>query len=123
VSATAAAAARLAGGVALALLLAAAATPASAQDAAAGDARAGQRIAGARCAVCHGNDGIAVQPDSPNLAGQNAIYMVAQLRHFRSGERKSEQMNIVSSELSDAEIANLAAWYAAIEVTVQVPGR
>ncbi|WP_052388797.1 c-type cytochrome [Belnapia moabensis] len=101
----------------LAFLLA---SPALAQD---GDARAGRRLAGGRCAVCHGNDGIAVQPDAPNLAGQNPTYLAAQLRAFRDKLRVHEQMNLMAAALSEADIANLAAWYAAIEVTATPPGR
>ena len=73
--------------------------------------------------MCHGNNGIAQQPDAPNLAGQNPAYVAAQLGHFRSGERKHEQMNLIAAELSDAQIADLAAWFAAIEVEATVPGR
>jgi cytochrome c553 len=105
----------------MALLLAACVVaPAAAQE---GDPRAGRRLAGARCAVCHGNDGIARQPDAANLAGQPAIYVSNQLRAYRSGERKNEQMNIIAGELTDAQIADLAAWYEAIQVEVTVPGR
>jgi cytochrome c553 len=115
------------GRVAAAALLAlagAATTVAPAQEqAAAGDPRAGRRLAGARCAACHGNDGIAVLPEAPNLAGQNAAYSAAQLRLYRSGERRHELMTVVSQELTDAQIADLAAWYAAIELTATVPGR
>ncbi len=88
-----------------------------------GDARAGRRLAGGRCAVCHGNDGIAVQPDAPNLAGQNPMYLAEQLRAFRDKVRVHEQMNLMAAALSEADIANLAAWYAAIEVTATPPGR
>lgn len=101
-----------------ALLLAA--LPVAAQE---GDARAGRRLAGARCAVCHGNDGVAVQPDAPNLAGQNPLYAAAQLKHFRSGERRHEQMNLLAKDLTDPQIADLTAWYASIQVEVSVPGR
>jgi cytochrome c553 len=66
----------------LALVLAAGAVaPAVAQE---GDPRAGRRLAGGRCAVCHGNDGIARQPDAANLAGQPAIYVTNQLNAFRA---------------------------------------
>ena len=102
----------------LGLLLACAILPAQAAD-----PRAGRRLAGARCAVCHGNDGIAVQPDAPNLAGQNPAYLAAQLEAFRTGARQQEQMSLMARELTDAQIADLAAWYAAIEVTATVPGR
>ena len=110
-------------GAAAALLLGAAlAAPAAAQDAS-GDARAGRRLAGGNCAACHGNDGIAVLPEAPNLAGQNAGYVAAQLRQYRSGERRNEQMTLVAAELSDAQISDLAAWYASIRVEATVPGR
>jgi len=90
---------------------------------AAGDPRAGRRLAGAQCAACHGNDGIAVLPEAPNLAGQKAGYTAAQLQHYRSGERKHELMTVVSQALTDTQIADLAAWYEAIEVQATVPGR
>ncbi|GAA0592105.1 cytochrome c [Craurococcus roseus] len=110
--------------LAAALVFAGAAGLAPAQErAAAGDPRAGRRLAGGQCAACHGNDGIAVLPEAPNLAGQKAGYTAAQLRHYRSGERKHEQMTVVSQGLSDQQIADLAAWYEAIQVEATVPGR
>jgi len=112
----------------LALCLAGAlAAPAAAQGAGQGapegDARAGRRLAGGNCAACHGNDGIAVLPEAPNLAGQVPAYVAAQLRAYRDGSRKHEQMTVVSQGLTDPQIADLAAWYAAITVDVSVPGR
>jgi cytochrome c553 len=100
-------------GLFLAVLLAA---PAGAQDIA-----AGQKKANATCAVCHGKDGIAKVPDAPNLAGNNAQYIAKQLNAFKSGERKHEQMSIIAESLSDADIANLAAWFSAMKVTVTLP--
>lgn len=97
--------------------------PAQEPSAPSGDPRAGRRLAGAQCAACHGNDGIAVLPEAPNLAGQKAGYTAAQLQHYRSGERKHELMTVVSQGLTDAQIADLAAWYEAIEVQATVPGR
>jgi len=88
---------------------------AQAQDAAAGRAKA------QACVVCHGLDGIGSQPDAPNLAGQPALYLRAQLRAFRSGERRNEVMAVMAKPLTDDEIANLAAWYASIKVQAQVP--
>ncbi len=63
------------------------------------------------CATCHGKNGIGTAPNFPNLAGQKAQYTAQQLKLFRSGERKSEQMNIIAQPLSDEDIANLAAYY------------
>lgn len=91
----------------------------------AGTARADEIDAGRAkaqaCAVCHGPLGISAQPDAPNLAGQPAIYLAAQLRAYRSGTRKHEVMNVMAKPLADADIAALAAWYAAIRIEAQAP--
>jgi cytochrome c553 len=79
--------------------------PVRAADVAAGQAKA--KI----CATCHGRAGISTAPLFPNLAGQKSAYLAEQLRMFRSGERKSEQMNIIAKALSDEDIENLAAYF------------
>jgi cytochrome c553 len=89
----------------------------------AGDAKAGRQKAESVCAVCHGVDGLAKIPEAPNLAGQNENYLIAQLTAFKSGERKNEMMSVVSQDLSDAEIENLAAYYSGIEVSVKTPAQ
>ncbi|UOK73257.1 cytochrome c [Ancylobacter polymorphus] len=102
------------------LLMAAAlgVTPTFAQD-----AKAGRAKASAQCAVCHGTDGIAQLPTAANLAGQQEVYLAKALEDFRAGRRVNEMMTVVSKDLTDADIANLAAWYASIKITVQVPAR
>ena len=89
--------------------------PALAADAAAGREKAQM------CAVCHGLDGIARAPDAPNLAAENPIYLTRQLEAFRSGERQHEQMTIIAQGLSDEDIADLAAWYSSLKITVEIP--
>ncbi len=84
------------------------------------DARAGREKA-QMCVVCHGQDGIAVAPNAPNLAGENAAYVSAQLRAFRGGKRQHEQMSIIAADLSDDDIANLARWYSMIKVVATPP--
>ncbi len=84
------------------------------------DAIAG-RLKAKPCAICHGSDGIAVNANSPNLAGENAVYIRAQLQAFRSGKRKHHQMSIIASGLSDDDIANLARWYSLIKVVATPP--
>jgi cytochrome c553 len=73
------------------------------------------------CVACHGALGLSVAPDAPNLAGQPAIYLSAQLRAFRSGARKHEVMNVMAKPLSDEAIVQLAAWYASLHVEVTAP--
>lgn len=84
------------------------------------DAEIGRQKAMA-CAVCHGPLGISMRPDAPNLAGQPEIYVVAQMRAYRSGARHHEIMNVIAKPLSDDDIGKLAAWYASIRVEAQAP--
>ena len=88
--------------------------------AAAADIAAGREKAGA-CTPCHGPKGLAVAPDAPNLAGDSVYYLTAQLKAFRGGERRHEQMSIIAKGLSDEDIADLAAWFSAIDVTATLP--
>ena len=68
--------------------------------------------------------GMSVVPDAPNLAGQTAAYVAAQLQAFKSGARKNEAMSLVASTLSDPDIDNLAAYYSAIEIRIgTIPGQ
>jgi cytochrome c553 len=88
-----------------------------------GDAKAGRAKAEAVCAVCHGLDGLAKIPEAPNIAGQNENYLIEQLTAFKSGDRKNEMMSVVVQDLTDADIANLAAFYSAIEISVKTPAQ
>jgi cytochrome c553 len=87
---------------------------------AAGNVTAGRQKA-LQCQTCHGLDGLSKMPESPNIAGSPEQYLVRQLNAFRKGERKNEMMTVVVQQLSDQDVADLAAYYAAIEVTVKVP--
>jgi cytochrome c553 len=88
--------------------------------AAAGDRAAG-RVRAEACVQCHGANGISVLPNAPNLAGQPEFYLSEQLRQFRSGRRLSEVMAVIAKPLSDRDIDDLAAWYAAIAVEATPP--
>ena len=89
--------------------------------AAAADPQAG-RAKAAACAVCHGQTGLSSVPNAPHLAGQPALYVEEQLRNYRSGKRRHEVMNVVARPLSDADIDDLAAWYASIRIEATPPG-
>jgi cytochrome c553 len=105
----------------LVLALVAAASLLGSSSVRAADAAAGRALAEQVCAVCHGVNGIAKVPDAPNLAGESAVYTTTQLKAFRSGERQHQQMSIIAQGLSDEDIANVAAWYAGLKVTVEMP--
>jgi cytochrome c553 len=64
------------------------------------------------CADCHGVTGFSADEKFPHLAGQNELYLATQLEAFRSGKRKSQVMNLIARQLSDADIANWAAFFA-----------
>lgn len=97
----------------LCLTLASAACGVGAAEVAAGRQKA------QACVVCHGPMGLSTAPDAPNLAGQPAMYLASQLRAFRGGKRTHEVMSVIAKPLSDADIADLAAWYSSIAVEVR----
>ena len=77
-----------------------------------GDAAAGKAVA-ENCKACHGETGVGSNPAWPMLAGQKPTYLVNVLKAFRAGLRKDPMMAGVTRGLSDTDIANLAAYYAA----------
>ena len=79
-----------------------------------GDAAAGSRKHAASCAGCHGANGISPNDTWPNLAGQNAAYLVIILAAYKSGAQADVMMSSVAQTLSDAEIQDLAAYYAGL---------
>ena len=87
----------------------------------AGDAEGARAKVRTLCQNCHGENGVAVLPGAANLSGQQKEYLRAQLRAYRSGIRQDPQMSIVAKTLTDGDIENLAEWYSAIKVTVEMP--
>src|ERR1700757_5154630 len=90
------------------------AAPAAAKDAfTQGDAAAGQAKAAA-CFACHGPGGNgAINPDWPKLAGQHSSYVAGQLADFKSAKRKNPVMLGQAAGLSEGDMKNLAAYFAA----------
>jgi cytochrome c553 len=79
----------------------------------AADVEAGKAKA-AVCAACHGSNGISVIPDYPNLAGQKMKYLQSAIKAYRDGERKNAIMSPMATGLTDADVANLAAYFASL---------
>jgi cytochrome c553 len=90
---------------ALALLCAFSIHPAHAANIEAGKAAAEP------CTVCHGANGVGVSDDIPNLAGQKLDYLATQLKAFRAGKRSNAMMNALATQLSDADIENITAYF------------
>jgi cytochrome c553 len=80
----------------------------------AADVNAGKQLA-ANCAACHGADGNSKSPQYPSLAGQQAAYISAQLKAFRGGSRNNPVMKGMAGNLSDADVDNLAAYFASLK--------
>lgn len=78
-----------------------------------GNARDGEGKATV-CAACHGPKGVAVALNFPNLAGQSATYLYLQLKQFRGGQRGDPIMSTQVANLSDADMRNLAGYYASL---------
>jgi cytochrome c553 len=89
-------------------------------SAAQGDVQAG-RAKAKMCAVCHGEFGVSILPNTPNLAGQPEIYLAEQLKAYRGGKRSNEIMSIIAKPLTDAEITDLSAWFASIAIEAKPP--
>lgn len=77
----------------------------------AGDAEAGKKKAAEVCAACHGPDGNSPTPDFPRLAGQYEDYLAKALSDYKSGKRDNAIMKGFATALSDADIANVAAYF------------
>jgi len=95
---------------------AAAQTPAPAAAPSAADAAKGREKT-RMCEGCHGIEGWRTAfPEVyrvPRLGGQHEAYLVSALKQYRSGERSHPSMRAIAGSLSDDDIANLAAYYAA----------
>lgn len=72
------------------------------------------------CANCHGEDGISKTADVPNLAGQNPVFLLEQIRRFGSGERKDPFMQGLIKVLKDEERMQIVLYYAAAAVPPSV---
>lgn len=81
----------------------------------AADLEAGKTKALTVCAACHGANGVSVSDTTPNLAAQRAVYLETQLKALKDGTRKNPLMNPIAAQLSAADIADVAAFYASLK--------
>jgi cytochrome c553 len=80
---------------------------------AAGDAAAGKAKANV-CAGCHGANGEGKGPN-PALAGKPEGQLAQALKDYKTGQRKNAIMKTFADQLSDQDMANLAAYYASLK--------
>ena len=77
----------------------------------AADVEAGKAKVQSVCAACHGANGVSVSDAIPNLAGQKAAYLETQLKALKDASRKNAIMNAIAGQLSNDDIANVAAFF------------
>jgi cytochrome c553 len=82
------------------------------------DPKKAATIASQMCAACHGADGNSIAAANPKIAGQIPEYLHKQLRNFKAAggkqpDRVNAIMNGMVAALSDDDMGNLAAYYAA----------
>lgn len=87
-----------------------------------GDPAKGQPIASTVCGACHGPDGNSATAANPKLAGQHADYLFKQMRNFKGmdgqpPERTNAVMNGMIAAYDEAQMRNLAAYFAAQKQT------
>jgi cytochrome c553 len=80
----------------------------------AADPKAGEAKA-QLCVQCHGQGGNSTNPQIPSLAGQPPQMLATQLYQFREGNRKNEQMSPIAANLSNADMNDLAAYFASVK--------
>ena len=79
---------------------------------AAGSIEAGATLYAKHCSQCHGKDGNSPAPSFPKLAGQGERYLIKQIKDIKSGARPVPMMAGQTDNLSDQDIADIAAYYA-----------
>jgi len=80
---------------------------------AAGDVQAG-KAKSAACAGCHGANGEGIAPN-PALAGKNEELLAQAMKDYKSGKRDNAVMKGMMSALSEADMTNLASYYASLK--------
>lgn len=81
------------------------------------DSKLGQEKA-AICSGCHGAQGVSMNPEWPNLAGQHATYLAKQLRDYQNGSTRSAPiMTQMVMQLSQEDINSIAEYYASLPLS------
>jgi cytochrome c553 len=84
-------------------------------SATAADSALGESLSNAQCVACHGQAGNSQAPAFPKLNGQSQKYLIDQLKAMKSGARQAPQMAGIVQNLSDTDMANLAAYFSSQE--------
>jgi len=82
----------------------------------------GATIAVQQCSMCHGAQGIS-EANAPNLAGQYPEVVIKQLHDYKRGDRASTLMQALARNLSDRDVADIAAYYNSLPKARTAPAR
>ena len=85
------------------------------------DPAAGKAFAERECKGCHGLDGRSAAPAIPHLAAQREAYLLASLRAYKEGKRVHAALKEIATHMSDADVRNLAAYYASLAPVQAAP--
>lgn len=83
-----------------------------------GSAEKGKTLA-MTCGACHGMQGNSMNPSWPNLAGQGAPYILAQLKAFKNGARSEPLMLGPAAILSEQDMQDLAVYFESLPTAAQ----
>ena len=75
------------------------------------------------CVSCHGQDGVAIAPMYPSLAGQHPDYLVRALDEYRKGGRKNPVMKGFAASLKDQDIAVIAQYFSGLAPSLSTESR
>ncbi|MCG8068270.1 MAG: c-type cytochrome [Candidatus Thiodiazotropha taylori] len=75
------------------------------------------------CNTCHGTDGMATQPLTPNLAGQNPVYIVDQFQRFGDGRRNDYLMSNLAKTFTLEDKIKIAIYYAEMDMKLSGGGK
>jgi cytochrome c553 len=70
------------------------------------------KAAAAACGGCHGEAGISKMAGTPSLVGLDPKYLVAAMKAYKSGQRKNDTMKSMLATVTDADLSNIALYYA-----------
>ena len=70
------------------------------------------KAATASCAGCHGDAGVSKTPGTPSLVGLDPKYLVAAMQAYKTGQRKNDVMKSMLASVTDADLNNIALYYA-----------
>ncbi len=75
------------------------------------------------CTSCHGQDGVAIAPIYPSLAGQHDDYLVRALQEYQKGGRNNPIMKGFAASLKDEDIRAIADYFSSLSPSLQTESR